>query len=243
VFAADDDISVDVSLPGWVIDAGLKFINNPDDVFYNFHLDNVDYTPVMAEKKASLRTNFLTTFFPFSWGNANLKLKVLSDSSYHDFLPQIDLVGNYGRILALDFMPDFEGEDSTDTIKMPTMVDYSIGFLMTKAVSRETRIYAGFQYSVIAIKYEFSEPIELTDEASIDKIDINRKDYIMVMGISNLIDEKKQKRIQAYLGYGFSYKKIFSRFAWYHEHLELGFNIYPEGLLVVHPFLGWHWDF
>ena len=64
--------------------------------------------------------------------------------------------------------------------------------------------------------------------------------YILVTGITNILSQ--DKRIVAYFGYGFSYQKLFSRFAWHYEHLELGFNIYPEGLLVIHPFLGWHWD-
>ena len=248
-FADDDngdDDGIDLtSLPGWVVDAALKFINNPDDVFYNFHLDNVDYTPVLETEPATLRTNFLTTLFPFTWGNLNLKVKALSDEKYYNWIPQVDILGSYGRILALDIASKFISSDSEDddddTFKPPTMKDYSLGILLTKAVSRETRIYTGFQYSVISINFEFPEPLEITDETSLSELNINRKDYILVTGITNVME--KNKRIIAYVGYGFSYKKLFSRFAWHYDHLEIGFNIYPEGLLVIHPFMGWHWNF
>lgn len=228
-------------VPAWVIDAGLKFINNPDDVFYNFHLDNVDYSPVLEAEPATLRTNFLTTFFPFTWGNMNLKIKMCSDKKYWNWMPQVDVVGGYGRIIGLDLASSFMSDDSTDTFKPPTMNDYSVGLLLTKAVSRETRIYTGFQYSVVSLNFEFPESVEITDESSISELAISRKDYILVTGITNVLEE--DKRIVAYMGYGFSYKKIFSRFAWHYDHLEVGFNIYPEGLLVIHPFLGWHWNF
>lgn len=235
----DDGGGIDLtSLPGWVIDAALKFINNPDDVFYNFHLDNVDYTPVLETEPATLRTNFLTTFLPFTWGNLNLKIKALSDESYYNWIPQVDVLGSYGRILALDIASKFIDDED---FKLPTMKNYSAGILLTKAVSRETRIYTGFQYSVLSINFEFPEPLEITDETSLSELNINRKDYILVTGITNVIE--KNKRIIAYVGYGFSYKKLFSRFAWHYDHLEIGFNIYPEALLVIHPFLGWHWNF
>jgi len=241
VYAEEDDdsvISLPSGVPSWVIDAALKFANNPDDVFYNFHLDNVDYSPVFANKRATLRTNFLTTLFPFTWVNFNLKVKALPDEKYYYWMPQIDLVGNYGRILALDIAKSaIEDEDFTP----PTMKDYSLGILFTKAVSKETRLYTGFQYSVISLNFVFPEPLEITDETTIDSLDISRKDYILVTGITN--DIGKQKRMVAYMGYGFAYRKIFSRFTWHYDHLEIGFNIYPEGLLVIHPFLGWHWNF
>ncbi|MFH1414669.1 MAG: hypothetical protein ABIH89_01115 [Elusimicrobiota bacterium] len=244
VLAADDDSGFSISelgVPSWVIDAALKFVNNPDDVFYNFHLDNVDYSPVVEDQPATLRTNFLTTFFPFTWGNLNLKVKVMPDEKYYNWMPQIDLMGSYGRIIGLDLASKFMTSDSTDSFKPPTMVDYSVGILLTKAVSQETRLYAGFQYSLISLDFEFPEPLEITDDTSLSKINVMRKDYIVVTGISNTI--RKDKRIVAYVGYGFNYKKIFSRFMWYYDHLEMGFNVYPEGLLVIHPFLGWHWNF
>lgn len=229
------------AIPGWIVEPALKFISNPDDVFYNFHLDNVDYTPVLESKRATLRTNFLTSFLPLTWGNLNLKIKILSDRSYYDWMPQIDITSNYGRIIALDIISAVMADSSTDTFKPPTMKDYNIGLLFTKPVSEETRLYAGFNYSVVEMNFEFPEPFEITSETTLSELNIMRRDYILVTGITNILAD--DKRIVAYVGYGFKYKKIFSRFSWHYNHLEIGFNIYPEGLLVIHPFLGWHWNF
>lgn len=226
--------------PGWLVDPALKFINNPDDVFYNFHLDNADYTPVLENEPASLRTNFLTSFIPFTWANMSLKVKLMNDRKFYDWAPQVDLVGSYGRILAMDAASAFAQDDSTGTFKTPKMKDYSIGLIFTKPVSEQTRLYAGFNYSVINVDFEFPESVEIGD-TTLSELNVGRTDYILVTGISNIIE--KNNRIAAYMGYGFNYKKVFSRFAWYYDHLEMGFNIYPEGLLVIHPFLGWHWNF
>ncbi len=238
-----------MSIPSWVTDAAWTFVTDYDDVFNNFHLDNVDFTPVLAAEPATIRTNFLPTMLPLSWANANLKVKVLSDKKFYEWVPQVDLTGSYGRLVAFDFMSTLI---SSDTFKEPpTMNDYSIGITFTKAVSNETRLYAGFHYSAVnmsmimsdSIKEDLPEPFDeiLGDLLTKEGINIGNKDYILVTGITNVV--RKDKRMIAYLGYGFKYKKIFSRFAWNYDHLEVGFNVYPEGLLVIHPFLGWHWNF
>ncbi|MEA3506190.1 MAG: hypothetical protein U9R36_01650, partial [Elusimicrobiota bacterium] len=215
----------------------LKFIKNPDDAFYNFHLDNADYTPINKESNLSLRTNFLTSFIPFTWGNLSLKYKAVSDRQFNQWVPQVDIVGSYGRIVALDIAA---GVSDDEDFSPPSMKDYSIGLLLSKPVSRLTRLYAGYNYSVITFDFNFPEPLEI-GETVIDNLSISRRDHILITGIVNRI--RDDKTMAAYVGYGFNYKKIFSRFSWHYDHLEMGFNIYPEGLLVVHPFLGWHWNF
>src|SRR3989339_1264497 len=114
VFAASDSggsSGLGIDVPGWVIDAGLKFINNPDEAFYDFHLDNTDYSPVMADDRVSIRTNFLTSWLPLTWGNINGKIKIVSDQSFTRWMPQVDLVGSYGRIIALDAASAFMTDD------------------------------------------------------------------------------------------------------------------------------------
>lgn len=250
------------AIPSWVIDAGVKFLGDPGDVFYNWHLDNVDYTPVLADRHATLRTNFLPSLIPFTWANANLNIKLLSDTKYYNWMPQIDFSSSYGKIIALSLAEammssgnDDDEADSSDDFTVPKMKEYSIGVTLTKAVSQETRLYAGFHYSVFDLKFTFPDDFTAGDDKQIDELiikplrdnglNIKVSDYVLVTGITNIIssDKSNDRRMIAYLGYGFRNKKIFSRFSWHYDHLEVGFNIYPEGLLVVHPHLGWHWFF
>ncbi len=224
--------------PSWLIPTALRFVSSPDDFFYNLHLDNVDYSPSRAKDTVSIRTNFLATTFPLSWMNLNGKIKILNDSSLTDWSPQVDITGAYGRIAMLELIAD---EDVPD----PSMNNYSVGLTLTKRVSRETDLFAGIHRSVVTLDVSLPEDnvIEITDETTLSSIVVSRRDNVLITGITNTVDFEQEKRITAYMGYGFNYNKIFSRFAWQNRRLEIGFNIYPEGLLVIHPFLGWQWRF
>ncbi len=226
------------AVPSWAVPAALRFISNPDDFFFNLHLDNVDYSPSAAETKGGIRMNLLLTTLPLTWANLNVKAQVLNESSIRPWTPQVDIVGSYGRIAALDILPAVMDDDDDDDFETPTMSDYSIGLTLTKAVSPETRLFAGYHHSVFALDIEFDE-VDIAGEETIDSLNISRRDNILVTGISNRFGERSS--MTAYLGYGFNYNKIFSRVVWHRRRFELGFNIYPEGLLVIHPFIGMHW--
>jgi len=45
------------------------------------------------------------------------------------------------------------------------------------------------------------------------------------------------------MGYGFNNKKIAARIMLSKKRLDLGTDIYPEGLFVIHPFIAYHWNF
>ena len=225
-------------MPSWAVPAALRFISNPDDFFFNLHLDNVDYSPAGAEGKGGLRTNLLATTLPMTWANMNLKVKVFSEGRIASWGPQVDLVGSYGRIAMLDILPSMVDDDDDD-FSAPKMSDYSIGLTLTASVSDETRLFAGFHHSVFAMDFKFPDPVEITDDETLSSLNISRRDNILVTGITNTLGPRKS--LTAYVGYGFNYNKLFSRIVWQHRRVELGFNIYPEGLLVVHPFLGLHW--
>ena len=240
----------DFTIPAWAIDAGLKLITNLDEVFYDFHLDNSDFAPVKSEDRVSASSNFMTSFLPLTWASGNLKIKVIEDGQFLDWMPQIDLVGSYGRIIALDVANQVM--ESTDAVTS-VMNDYGYGITLTKAVSKETRLFAGFHHSAFSLDVSFAEGMFSSDDedsgagfgeltAGIEEgVSIARKDNIIITGITNEVSSRKT--ISAYIGYGFTYKKIFSRIVVSKRFWETGFNIYPEGLLVIHPFLGWHIEF
>ena len=227
-----------IAVPSWLVPAALRFMSNPDDFFFNLHLDNVDYSPARETSNGGLRLNLLATTLPLTWANMNLKVKVVGENRIAGWGPQIDLVGSYGRITALDILPAMM--DDEDDFTAPKMRDYSVGLTLTKAVSGETRLFAGYHHSVFALDFVFPEEVEIAGDETLDALQISRRDNILVTGIRNNLGPRKS--ITAYMGYGFNYNKIFSRIVWHHRRLEVGFNIYPEGLLVVHPFLGLHWE-
>jgi hypothetical protein len=45
------------------------------------------------------------------------------------------------------------------------------------------------------------------------------------------------------MGYGLKYKKIVARLSAEYKHLQLGIDIFPEGLFVLHPYVSYIWQF
>ena len=229
IYGADSGTSV----PSAVIDMGLKFLDNPGDFFFNLHSDNEDYSPLPTEKHGAVRFNFFPTFFPLTWGNISLKAKILNEKGY---IPQLDISGTYGDLLALRMIPS---DDKGDSVK-PVFTDISYGLIISKSVNDKTKIFGGARYSTINMDVTFSTPVKM---GAFEMASLNFKvdDTIVYSGISHKVAPDAYVVAQA--GYGFKYKKIVSRIVMSHKHLELGLDIFPEGLLVFHPFMAWHWYF
>jgi hypothetical protein len=215
-----------------LIDIGLKFLDNPGDFFFNLHTSNEDYSPLPNDENGSIRFNLIPTFLPFTWGNLNLKVNVAQDNG---ILPQVDLVGSYGDILALKAL------ETSDGIK-PEFTDCSVGLVLSKQMNEKTKLFAGGKYSAIQMKVSLSSSSAITSGSfHLDSLDFKVNDTFFFTGISHQSGEDRY--VIAQCGYGFTYKKIIARVAVSRKHYEYGLDIFPEGLFVIHPFIGWHWYF
>jgi len=227
------------SLGEGIINLGLRFLDNPGDFIFNLHSDNLDFTPVLKNRHGTIRTNLFPSVLPTTWLNLNLKIKILSDGGYKPWIPQVDLIGQYGRMLAIDLAAKYLTENSTETVK-PALTGYTCGLIFTKAVDETARLYVGVNYSYAGVNIKLDKPVEV-GEFKMSELNVAVADYFIFTGIENEI--KENKYVIGSLGYGLKSRKIVSRIAWYSKHLELGFNIYPEGLFVIHPFWAYHWYF
>ncbi len=225
---AGDDLSSS-PLGKELVNLGMKFLDNPGDFFFNLHSNNEDYSPLPGDRRGSVRFNFFPTFLPVTWGNLAMKYNVKRESAR---MPQIDLAGSYGDLLALRAV-------SAGDVK-PSFIDYSAGIVASKAVDSRVRLFGGAKYSVVNMDVEFSTPV-VSGEFRMDELKFQVADTFIFTGIAH--QPTPTKTIVAQVGYGFRYRKIISRVAVSHKHLELGMDIFPEGLFVVHPFLAWHWYF
>lgn len=232
--AVGDDFA-NSSLGQQLIDFGLKFLDDPGDFFFNLHVDNTDYSPLPQRRNAAVRFNFFPTFLPFTWANLNTKVKVKNDSGYW---PQIDLVGEYGNILAMQAVQS--SDDSSGQQIKPMFYDYSAGVTASKAMDDQTRLFGGVRYDSVNMDVTFSTPVVM-GAFHMSSLNFKVADTSIFMGISHQTGNESFLVAQA--GYGFQYKKITSRIMLCHPHYELGMDIYPEGLLVIQPFLAWHWYF
>jgi hypothetical protein len=216
-----------------LINLGLKFLDNPGDFFFNLHNDNEDFSPVPDDRHGAVRFNFFPTFLPVTWGNLNFKIKVLNDRGSQ---PQVDLVGMYGDLLALRAIPAGDGDQD---IK-PVFNDYAFGAVVSKAVDAKTRLFGGVKFSNVNMEVNFSSPVAAGD-FEMSSLDFKISDTFFMTGITH--QSSPETLVVAQMGYGFKYKKFFSRIMSSHRHVEFGMDIYPEGLFVIHPFIAWHWYF
>ncbi|MFH0947711.1 MAG: hypothetical protein V1833_01755 [Elusimicrobiota bacterium] len=213
-----------------LINLGLKFLDNPGDFFFNLHVNNEDFSPVPADRSGTIRFNLFPAFFPFTWVNLTGKAKLFNEQRV---LPQIDLVGQYGDILALRFV--------SGDVK-PSFNDYSIGTVFTKSATDETKLYGGVKYSNVGMNVQFSSASAIEfGEFRVDELNFKVADVFIFMGLVHQKDVNKPSRLVVQMGYGFKYKKITSRIMLSKKHLDIGLDIYPEGLFVIHPFIAYHW--
>jgi len=227
--AADSGAGV----PQEVIDLGLKFLDDPGDFFFNLHSDNEDFSPVPTKRRGAIRFNFFPTFFPLTWGSLNLKVKLLNADGN---IPQVDISGMYGDMLALRAIPS---SDDGNSVK-PVFNDYSVGLIISRAATEKTKIFGGGKYSAISMNVQLSTPVVM-GAFQMSSLGFQVADTFFFTGISHEVG--KDSFVVAQAAYGFKYKKIVSRIMMSHKHLELGMDIFPEGLFVFHPFLAWHWYF
>ncbi len=204
-----------------LIDLGLKFLDDPGDFFFNLHTDNEDVSPLPQNRNASVRFNFLPTTLPFTWANLSAKIKLKNDIGYW---PQIELNGEYGDILALQAIKS--SNDDGQEIK-PSFTDYSIGITASKAMNEQTRLFGGVKFAAVNMDVTFSTPVVL-GSFNMPSLHFKVSDTSVYMGLSQKTGDECYTVAQ--VSYGCNYNKITSRVMLCYPHVEVGLDIFPEGL-------------
>jgi len=231
------------SVPAFALDMATKFLDNPADFLFNIHSDMEDSIPVPSYRHAQLRFNFFPSFIPMAWPAFNLKIKILNERGW---IPQIDIQGQYGQNAAVTVagsMMQSSKTNSTDTVTTPSLYDYTYGIILTKKLSDKTRLFLGPKYSFVNLKAKFDPPIKLDDAGTVKftEFNISQGETFLFWGLEHQV--AKDRFVASQVAYGLKYNKLIARITASSPHVEVGMNIYPEGMFVVHPFMGWHWYF
>jgi len=224
------------NIPTELINFGLDFLENPSDIFVNIQHNAEDVSPNLEDKTVNLRINLFPALFPTTIENFSLKIKFNKSFSY---FPQIDLCGGFGKILALDFL-------TQDMEEKPQSNAYYYALTFSGKMDEKTRLYLGVKFSEFLLKFKLQQGIS-EGAFSLKELNFTVNDTFLFSGIElktkkNLSGEKKNVII-AQTSYGIKNKKIAARIGWFSEHIELGIDVFPEGLLVFQPFWAYHWRF
>ena len=92
------------------------------------------------------------------------------------------------------------------------------------------------------VKLSSASAIEF-GEFRVSELNFKVADTFIFTGLVHQKDINKPSRLIVQMGYGFKYRKITSRIMVSKKHLDMGLDIYPEGLFVIHPFVAYHWNF
>jgi len=172
-----------------------------------------------------------------TYTNVSGKVRLHGEGRLAPGVPQLDLIGGYWDMLAAK-----AATSNSQTIDSAKFGGYYLGAIMSSSVSPRVRTFWGYKRSQLKAKLDFKagEQPELLG-ANVNSFDTGFKDDFFMAGIETPNGVGKLWSIQ--LNYGLNTQTFCSKVSWYGKYFEVGFNIYPEGVLVIHPVWNMHLDF
>lgn len=216
-----------------------EIMANPAGFFYDFQQDLEATTPLPPGKRFGLQTGLWGGILPTLGAMPSLsgKVRLHGEGRIAPGVPQLDLIGGYWTSpLAESAVKDSETIDSLD------FNGYYAGAIMSSSVSPRVRTFWGYKHSLLKAKLKFveGEEPELLG-TKVTSFDTGFKDDFFIAGIETPKGIGKLWSIQ--LNYGLKTQTFSSKVSWYGKYFELGLNIFPEGVLVVHPVWNFHLNF
>jgi len=220
---------------------GMKMVGeivaNPAGFFYDFQQDLEATTPLPPGRSFGIQTGLFPTLIPLTYTNASAKLRLHAEGHLAPGVPQVDLIGGYWNMLAAKM-----ATKDSQTIDSAKFGGYYAGAIVTSSVSPRVRTFWGYKHSVLDAKLKFKagqEPEFLGTK--VNSFDTGFNDDFFIAGIETPKGVGKLWSMQ--LNYGLKTQTISTKVSWYGKYFELGLNIFPEGVLVVHPVWNFHLNF
>jgi len=191
-----------------------SFVSAPASALMEFHNYNADMFPLPKNKHFSARINMWP---PFSiiFNGVGMKAKLISEGKFNPNVPQVDIVGTFGTILALSAFNDPD-------IK-PSYNDYTLGINVAKSVDEKTRLYWGIYNA--SVNYSIKVTSSASNSASLD-ISGRTDDTYIGTGIE--YHTRPDKFIYVQTAYGLNTNTIVNRIGMWYGFWEIGLNIFPE---------------
>ncbi len=212
-----------------------EILANPAAFFYDFQQDLEGTHPLPPGKWLGFQMGLFPSLIPMGYGNLSAKVRVHPEGRLKPGLPQLDLIGGYWSMIWAKV-----AANQSDDVNEATFNGYYAGLLFSSSVSPRARIFGGYKLSQLKVSLDLDEPVELLS-TEITTFDSGFKDHFFMAGLEHPTGVNHWWSIQ--LNYGVGEKVISSKVSWYGKNFELGLNIYPEGVLVIHPVWNYHMYF
>jgi hypothetical protein len=231
-FAGVDFTSVGMKMAG-------QIVSNPAGFLYDFQQDLESTTPLPPGKSFGVQTGLWGGILPTIAAMPSIsgKYRLHPEGRWAPGIPQLDLIGGYWSSPIAK-----SAASNSQTVDSMKFNGYYMGALVTSSVSPRVRTFWGYKHSVLNATLDFKsgkEPELLGTK--VNSFDTGFSDDFLVAGIETPKGVGKLWSIQ--LNYGMKTQTFCSKVSWYGKVFELGLNIYPEGVLVVHPVWNMHLNF
>ncbi|MBI4656818.1 MAG: hypothetical protein HY746_08765 [Elusimicrobia bacterium] len=212
-----------------------EILANPSAFFYDFQQDLEGTLPLPPGKAWGLHTGLFPSVIPMGYTNISGKYRLHAEGRMYPGLPQMDLIGGYWDMIWAKL-----ATNQSDDVDKASFNGYYYGFILSSSVSPRIRTFWGYKRSQLKAELKLNKAQDLMG-VSVTSFDSGFKDDFLIAGLEHPKGINKFWSIQ--LNYGLSEKIITTKVCWYGKWFELGLNIYPEGVLVIHPVWNFHLNF
>lgn len=253
------------------IELAADIISNPAAFFFDFQQDQESTNPLPPTKNFGVNWHF-GQFIPIippyliipipdpTIPNLEGKVKVFRENGLFPGMPQLDLIGGFwdaGPLLQPATKSNAESctqsdcSDRTDltpaqqkavstSIKKAKFGGNYVGAVLTSSLEPRVRLFWGYKQSAMKAQLDMNKPVKVMG-SQVKSFDAEYKDKFLFAGIEHPTSPKTFWLMS--MSYGIDQKSIMARVSWYRKYMELALDVYPEGVLVLHPSLNFHVNF
>jgi len=213
-----------------------EILTNPGAFFNDFQQDLEATHPLPPGKWLGFQTGVFPTLLPMTMANISGKVRLHPEGRLRPGLPQLDLIGGYWDMLGTRLAE----KNMSNDVNSATFKGSYIGAIVTSSLSPRVRLFWGYKYSKLKANLNLKKNIDILG-TRVNSFESGFEDNYFLAGLEHPTGLNSLWSIQ--LNYGLKNKVIASKVSWYGKHFEWGLNIYPEGVLVIHPVVNYHINF
>jgi len=213
-----------------------EILTNPGAFFNDFQQDIEATHPLPPGKWFGVQTGIFPSLLPMTMANISGKVRLHPEGRLSPGLPQLDLIGGYWDMLGTRIAE----KNASDDVNSANFKGSYIGAIVTSSLSPRVRLFWGYKYSQLKANLNLKKTVDILG-TQVSSFESGYQDNYFMAGLEHPTGLNSLWSIQ--LNYGVRNKTIASKVSWYGKHFEWGLNIYPEGVLVIHPVLNYHMNF
>lgn len=181
--------------------------------------------PVRSGYDLNFNYAIFPSFFPFVIVAPSFSKRIYIESS----LPQLDIVGGFQYFAAGSTFAN-----ATNELEKLSFYGYHVGVMASSSLSSRIRNFYGVKYSLLSseLKLSSNKKHELLG-VEVHNFRFSDSAFYAIFGVEMRRDINRYFALQ--INYDVNNNNIVMKTSWYGKWFELGFNFYPDGVLVIHP--------